>query len=576
MKTRKWILTIAATLLGVVAQCQPSPPPAYSLDFRALSAETVVIGKIVSATGSDDYRGTKTIEIVVERTLKGTVQGQQSFTVSQRQITDLRAMVAQGHRVLVFGPNSKQGLIDLDSPKLAESTLDFRVFHRSREITKYVESVLHKYAGMSFKETSLNVPPGSTGKDWQKAFPYYYRLEVPVHPDLNQWLEQKLRSKKNPERLYAINYMEPFKSPENVQLLKGLLSADEWELTSPAEYHCGTDSYMSNLRGISQETLQQWAVPNLPPNSNYYKDVPRYKTVATIHEPGRFSVSDLKNLESCPRLTRVDCDRTSPNVFRLGQEPVPDAQIREVGKFKHLTYLELAGSPELTDDSLKSLSGLKNLRELDIDQTPITDASVPTLAAFSNLQRLHIDRTEMTQAGVKRLMALRPDLQLAIFPVKSIVTIYAEDGDLGGVKRVIDRDPSVVDTRDPGGDTSLIIACRRGYRDMARYLVDHRADVNAINHKNESALEFASEIPDLELATRLVELGANVNQVDKEGDTPLHFAGISCREGIIKFLLGKGANPLAKDHNGWLPSDETRSRGAADVTAILEAAEKKG
>jgi len=57
----------------------------------------------------------------------------------------------------------------------------------------------------------------------------------------------------------------------------------------------------------------------------------------------------------------------------------------------------------------------------------------------------------------------------------------------------------------------------------------------------------------------LVHFGADANIADSHLRTPLHRAAQFGHVEAVRLLLSLGANPIAKDENGWTPLD----RGAA-------------
>ncbi len=64
--------------------------------------------------------------------------------------------------------------------------------------------------------------------------------------------------------------------------------------------------------------------------------------------------------------------------------------------------LQLANRPDVTDDALKLLAGFPELRELDLNDTPITDAGLEFLATLPKLDSLRIARTKVTPDGVAK------------------------------------------------------------------------------------------------------------------------------------------------------------------------------
>ena len=84
-------------------------------------------------------------------------------------------------------------------------------------------------------------------------------------------------------------------------------------------------------------------------------------------------------------------------VTRISGLPRTDFSIRDVN---------LIANPNVTDDSLKKLSHLYELRTLRISYTAVTDNGLQHLQHLSNLQALSLKDTKVTDAGLKHLGAL--------------------------------------------------------------------------------------------------------------------------------------------------------------------------
>ena len=65
-----------------------------------------------------------------------------------------------------------------------------------------------------------------------------------------------------------------------------------------------------------------------------------------------------------------------------------------------------------------------------------------------------------------------------------------------------------IETRDPAGDTPLLLAVRGGHQRLARHLVDAGADVNVRDAQGVSALSLANQSGRPELAAMLLRYGA--------------------------------------------------------------------
>ncbi len=102
-----------------------------------------------------------------------------------------------------------------------------------------------------------------------------------------------------------------------------------------------------------------------------------------------------------------------------------------------------------------------------------------------------------------------------------------------------------------------------------RALIDCGADVNARNHKGQTALHCAAKAGFVNIVSLLLEHGTEVDLQDDEGQTPLLTALRSTiknkdnlRE-VIRLLAAAGANPNSTDRRGYSPlSIATRKRDA--------------
>ena len=113
-------------------------------------------------------------------------------------------------------------------------------------------------------------------------------------------------------------------------------------------------------------------------------------------------------------------------------------------------------------------------------------------------------------------------------------------------------------TVDDNGNTLLMIGCQYKISEACNIMIEQGADVNTRNTMGASPLHFACAdgTDSLELADLLIRHGANVNTVETStGCTPLHYAALIQDVSYIQLLLRTGANPLAQDHEDYLPLD---------------------
>jgi ankyrin repeat protein len=111
----------------------------------------------------------------------------------------------------------------------------------------------------------------------------------------------------------------------------------------------------------------------------------------------------------------------------------------------------------------------------------------------------------------------------------------------------------------------------KGDRDGVRSLLKQGVDVGAAHGDGMTALHWAAERGDAELAEMLLYAGANVGAVTRIGQyTPLHLASQVGSMPVVQALLKAGANVAAKTTNtGVTPLHLAAASGNADVVKTL-------
>jgi ankyrin repeat protein len=114
-------------------------------------------------------------------------------------------------------------------------------------------------------------------------------------------------------------------------------------------------------------------------------------------------------------------------------------------------------------------------------------------------------------------------------------------------------------------------AAMRGDRDAVRTLLKQGADVNGAQGDGMSALHWAAERGDADLADMLIYAGANIAAVTRIGQyTPLHLAAKSGSAPVTKALLKAGADVADRSTNSGVTAlHMAASSGSAEVVSVL-------
>ncbi|TDI43981.1 MAG: ankyrin repeat domain-containing protein [Acidobacteria bacterium] len=110
-----------------------------------------------------------------------------------------------------------------------------------------------------------------------------------------------------------------------------------------------------------------------------------------------------------------------------------------------------------------------------------------------------------------------------------------------------------------------------GDRDAVRTLLQQGADVNAAQGDGMTALHWAAELGDAEMAEMLVYAGANVEAETRVGHyTPLHVACRNASAAVAEILLEAGSNVMARTMPaGSTPLHLAAASGSADIVRSL-------
>lgn len=149
-------------------------------------------------------------------------------------------------------------------------------------------------------------------------------------------------------------------------------------------------------------------------------------------------------------------------------------------------------------------------------------------------------------------------------------------GDIANIKAILSGQPDLVNAKDEKGSTPLHLASFKGYLEVAKFLLEKGADIEAVNGRGFTPLQLAVYGGHRNLAEFLIEKGSNINAINEQMNmTALDFAFVreiqAHKLDIAPLLIQKGAefdvnkkNPL-----GYNPLDMAIVFGHTEAVEYL-------
>ncbi|XP_076678154.1 tankyrase isoform X3 [Andrena cerasifolii] len=202
--------------------------------------------------------------------------------------------------------------------------------------------------------------------------------------------------------------------------------------------------------------------------------------------------------------------------------------------------------------------------------TPLHEAAAKGKYEIVRLLLRHgADATKKNRDGATPLDLVRDgDQDVAdLLRGNSALLDAAKKGNLTRVQRLVTQDN--INCRDAQGRNSTPLHLAAGYNNLevAEFLLERGADVNAQDKGGLIPLHNASSYGHLDIAALLIKYNTVVNATDKWGFTPLHEAAQKGRTQLCALLLAHGADPFLKNQEGQTPVDLA---SADDVRCLLQ------
>ena len=131
---------------------------------------------------------------------------------------------------------------------------------------------------------------------------------------------------------------------------------------------------------------------------------------------------------------------------------------------------------------------------------------------------------------------------------KSIFDV-ARNGTLLEIEQLYTENKNCISEINEYGFSPLILACYKGNIDVAKFLIEHKSNINYVSDEG-TALMAAVVKGNPELTKLLLEKGANLDLTNHNGTTALMYAVKFKNIEIIKLLLEYKANKSLIDKEG--------------------------
>jgi len=151
----------------------------------------------------------------------------------------------------------------------------------------------------------------------------------------------------------------------------------------------------------------------------------------------------------------------------------------------------------------------------------------------------------------------------------------AKDNDMQAAREAVDRGANV-HALDLDGSSALFLACTNGHMQLAEFLVECGADVDAtFGKRKQTLLHWAAEQSSTGVGTFLLSHKANVNALQSDHSTPLLLAAKHGHHYLVQLLLKHNALVSPRNLNKVTAQMAAERAGHYDVAGLINAAASK-
>jgi ankyrin repeat protein len=168
-------------------------------------------------------------------------------------------------------------------------------------------------------------------------------------------------------------------------------------------------------------------------------------------------------------------------------------------------------------------------------------------------------------AMVNKLLKAGANPNAATWSGETVLMRCAHTGNVEAVYGLLEKDADVNAKENRQQNTPLMWALGENHADVARVLIEHKADIHARTATGFTPLLFAAQQGDQGSVEMLLRAGADVNEATPYGENALQIAAASGHEDLALYLLDHGADPNAAERNGIAPLHYAIMNGLGQV-----------